>query len=121
MKIKTSELSGVALDWAIAKATRNSSVKLAFPPIIDDRNQPCMVTESWGLWSPSTDWSQFGSLIESFGGRINLELRMSERSASFTQGALRIGCTASNVLIAGCRAIVLAKLGDEVDVPEELL
>jgi hypothetical protein len=119
MKIKVSELSGVVLDWAVAKAAEVAVFVLdADNP--DGKWQTQRAGYPHGPWWPSQDWSQGGPLISDLGKRIGLELRISENSASFIQSGLRIGYTASNVLIAACRAIVAAKLGDEVDVPEDL-
>ncbi|WP_312799599.1 phage protein NinX family protein, partial [Pseudomonas sp.] len=75
---------------------------------------------TWHRYKPSSDWSQGGPLVAQNGKRIGLELRLAEVSASFLQSGMRIGYTASDVLIAACRAIVAAKLGDTVQIPSEL-
>ena len=51
MKLKTSELTGAALDWAVAKCEGYVGVALQERTGTD-----------W--YSPSTDWSQGGPIIE---------------------------------------------------------
>ncbi len=75
-------------------------------------------------WSPSTDWSQGGPLIEQ--EYVLLEpsgcdewhaAHVTESEDGAPGWSSEIGMSA---LEAAMRAIVLAHLGDEVDVPEEL-
>lgn len=104
MKIKTSKLIGEQLDWAVAKA-KGWSTHLPW----DDR---CV---------PSTDWSQGGPIIE----REEIATRptrfgweaVTEQSDYYSVCRL-FGPTA---LIAAMRCYVASKLGDEVEIPEELL
>ena len=121
MKIKTSELVGAQLDWAVAKAAGLNArysdncggLSIAEPYSPEDRV----------VWAPSTDWSQGGPLIESCMvvcdyGR---PLAASEKPIWFAQVWKPYGGMAGNTpLIAAMRAIVAAKLGDEIEVPEEL-
>lgn len=121
MKVKTSELIGPALDWAVAKCEGR-----------DYHSHECTyATDGSGkVWAAgtcpsedrySTRWSQGGPIIER------------EEIGTYTQyprvGALEwygrrkgsilgIGPTP---LIAAMRCHVASKLGDEVDVPDELL
>lgn len=147
MKIKTSELSGVALDWAVAQATRAwETAHEQFPTMTLDPTfcsveiRECALS-NWGefgtrcaliprnpmrqavqIYSPSTDWSQGGPLIER--EQIDLEWDGVDGQAYWWKAShqdiaqFQIGYTP---LIAACRAIVAAKLGDEVDVPEGLV
>lgn len=129
MKIKTSELSGVALDWAVAQIDEVKTIMLA--PKKDEPKKPFALFGSIALpvggdaengYSPSTCWHCGGPLIES--RMVSLHCPQSADDiwagwvitdkGEFCQG----GDTA---LIAACRAIVAAKLGDEVDVPEGLV
>lgn len=135
IEVKTSELEGAALDWAVAKALnltlrhqqRNGchaagyhAVGKAYGYIWYDTQPNGYVGSLYG-WNPSRCWKDGGPLIAEQGKRIGLELRISENSASFIQAGMRIGYIASDVLIAACRAIVGAKLGDTVQVPDELV
>ena len=101
MKVKTSELQGPALDWAVCRA-------------ID--------TKYFGaITSPSTDWSQCGPLVEQLGVAISPE-QFGWEAAVYDGGHINpVDGQGPAPLIAACRAIVETKLGDEVDVPEGLL
>jgi len=120
MMIKTSELEGAALDWAVANAVKPDSMARLTP-----RNYKwfCIDTaEEHKIWSPSTNWSQGGPLIESHDvscSRVDKIITKGGNAlywmASCPSGCKGLGPTP---LIAACRAIVAAKLGEEVDVPE---
>ena len=115
MKIKTADLIGPALDWAVAKCL-----------------QPGY--EEWRLirwveqeFAPTANWAQGGPLIEreEIGLRRNAPCsrgREWEASPSITaKGAGGKWGYGSTPLIAAMRCFVTSRLGDEVDVPEELL
>jgi len=108
MLIKTSELDGAALDWAVAKAV-NGFEGLSHWSVV-----------TYGGYSPSSDWSQGGPLIEQ--GEVKIKPAWREWYASARNGILHYAETSGPTpLIAACRAIVAANLGDEVEVPEELV
>jgi len=97
MKIKTSDLTLLALDRAVAHA-------LGAP---DDGN---------GLPYYSTDWAQGGPIIER--ERIDVLYEHDLRWIAVPQkGIESYGPTP---LIAAMRCYVASKLGDEVEIPEEL-
>lgn len=108
MKLKTSELTGAALDWAVAKANDD---KLEFGLTDDERY--------------STDWAQGGPIIER--EKIDLKHLPYDRPPywgalkSNTAAYARSGQIGPTALIAAMRCFVASKLGDKVDVPEELL
>ena len=154
MKIKTSELTGPALDWAVAKAEgrglqRNpvgaqgghgwwiweetpsgrggilidKSVYMEIGP----HTQP-KTRNSGDRYSPSTDWAQGGPILGRELTSVNLvseenEQKWSARKAKYLpeEGAKVLEQCGPTPLIAICRCYVASKLGDEVDVPEELL
>lgn len=121
MLTKTSELSGAALDWAVAKC---EGYIATFKP--DEVVYVHPLSGEWhhnGNWSPSTKWVQGGPIIErekiALCPDSNYELRGGRWSAVDWGGNLvEFG---SAPLIAAMRCYVASKLGDEVDVPEELL
>ena len=189
MKIKTSELTGATLDWAVAKcegralrdavyATIEEAAQRTVPftmfsvdygddhkwaaheitvtrfgcapgctlPSItafrdgvpfnatvdmyfwtrEEAELDCLISNEGGLenFTPSTDWTQGGPLIER--EKINL-MHAVPGSINYSLGIL---CTAhdyvrymdgSTPLTAAMRCFVASKLGDEVDVPKELL
>lgn len=121
--MKTSELTGAALDWAVAKAQGRTDVTI--------RRGMCGITgwtggdynghNTWTGWYPSTNWAQGGPISE----REKIDTHWDDgvwyakhpsirpRSRSYRTGPTE--------LIAKMRCYVASKLGDEVDVPEELL
>ena len=108
MKIKVSELTDRQIDWLVAKC---EGVYLAFPVPLDKGCTP---------FQPSTDWAQGGPLIER--EKINVEFSETDTSdepwAAWRHNIrFRFGPTS---LIAAMRCYVASKLGDEVDIPEEL-
>lgn len=144
MKVKTSELSGVQLDYAVGlalgynirterKCVRGISFDDGFinlcqevncwfdyadnPGFISFDGQPSM------LWQPSSDWSQSGWLIDDFNLSISAPFQGREAVATVQEG-LSSGAHSYNgktTLNAICRAVVSAKLGDEVEIPDEIM
>jgi hypothetical protein len=92
MKVKTSELSGAQLDWAVARADGYPDEDIS----VD--------------WNYSTDWAQGGPIIER--ERIELEWSGSEWWARIWADNDFKGSTP---LIAAMRCYVASKLGEEVD------
>lgn len=123
MKIKTSELIGAALDWAVAKCEGRLR---GFPPLGErtDLNEGVTLHGVKEFLHYSTNWARGGPIIEGegitvicwnknpdqWGARKWLEL----------DGAPSVHVYAPTPLIAAMRCYVASKLGDEVDVPEEL-
>lgn len=112
MKIKTEDLTGPALDRAVGQ-----SLKLP-APYWDER----------GCCAPySNDWSKGGPIIEreEIGIRRNAPCsdgRQWEASGSITaKGAGYRWGYGPTPLIAAMRCYVASKLGEEVDIPDELI
>jgi hypothetical protein len=109
--MKTIDLIGPALDWAVSTCkSRPHSFTLR------DSEPPLRVL----LFQPSTNWSQGGPIIE----REAIELTPDEYAGTWAAYMTNEGepyeGTGTTPLIAAMRAYVASKLGDEVDVPEEL-
>ena len=125
MKIKTSELTGAALDWAVAKC-EEVEVELSelYPP--DAPKQVYMVVmvtdfeDESPEYNPSTDWQLAGPIIE----REGIELERAERWQSRKLWIAQCGTAARIIgptpLIAAMRCYCASKLGDEVEITEEL-
>lgn len=104
MRIKTNELSGAALDWAVAKCDGHD---MEYFQIVD-------------AYLPSTDWSQGGPIIEREGISV---ARRGEHSFSPWGAVLQefeFDEEGPTPLIAAMRCYVTSKLGDYIDIPEEL-
>ena len=120
MKIKTNELEGAALDWAVAVATGYED------HVYTDGGGELRHGVLAYRWAPSSDWSQGGPLIAD---GVYMLCRQNPLSPIpfETEGwiaaheGLPFLFDGPTPLIAACRAIVAAKLGDEIDVPEELV
>lgn len=112
MKIKTSELTGFALDWAVAQIELQAH---------DGETNRLMVTcgdDNGWKFKPSTDWAQGGPIIER--ERISV-VAMPDGSWQSQGRNLRPHFHNPTPLIAAMRCYVASKLGDEVDVPDELV
>ncbi|PLK61924.1 DUF2591 domain-containing protein, partial [Klebsiella quasipneumoniae] len=121
MKIKTEDLVGIQLDYAAALATGQ---KVDF-----EVDTGCLWFEDrdvWFTWSPSTEWAQCGPMMESFSiscyqsadpatGKVYHWVGVNELVAP----GRRRGLIADNPRVAVCRAVVFAKFGDEIELPDE--
>ena len=113
--MKTSELTGAALDWAVAKC---EGVALVLAPFTGARNfvilgqnmKPTIV-----MYEPSLYWAQGGPIIER--ERITPEWTGENWMAYIKHDDEFFGPTP---LIAAMRCYVASKLGDEIKLPEEL-
>jgi hypothetical protein len=102
--MKTSELTGAALDWAVQ--------------IAEGYVQPDPIDFARNCFKPSTDWAQGGPIIE----RERIDVWAWEKNWSAGDNkALNTRAHGPTPLIAAMRCYVASKLGDDVDVPEELI
>ena len=111
--MKTSKLIGPALNWAVVKASGQNADYWLEKYASEDRRCMCE--------SPSTDWSQGGSIIE----REKIQLLPSITSETWNAACPHHGnciqVTGPTPLIAAMRCFCASRLGDEVDIPKELL
>jgi hypothetical protein len=122
--MKTSELTGAALDWAVAKCIYDNLRYRYGSPCFNPLTK--RVYESQGLqdigvtFSPSTNWAQGGPIIE----REAITVSEGSPVAGLEWMACDRGCThiqhGPTYLIAAMRCYVASKLGDDVAVPKEL-
>jgi len=116
MKIKTSELTGAALDWAVAKCEGKTVTYYGrglWYGIEDGHDY------RWE-WSPSTNWAQGGPIIEEEGISVWVFDDVTWKAENPFAGAECV-YEGPTPLIAAMRCFVASRLGDEVDVPEELV
>jgi len=114
--MKTAELTGAALDWAVAKCE-------IYPMGIwyDDDELPMVREDETSEYKPSTDWVQGGAIIEREGITI-LSTESGEWCATIGELYYEDDEPRSPTpLIAAMRCYVASKLGDEIELPEELM
>lgn len=116
MKIKTSELADAALDWAVATCEGYSAS-------ISESGEVIIIREGVvDYFDPHRNWGWGGPIIErenisvGYQGHLGVPL-YSLWYATNRGNAFGFGQTP---LIAAMRCYVASKLGDEIEVPEEL-
>ena len=130
--MKTSELIGPALDYSVAKC---EAVTLAEHIEGNYSWLEHEVTGNWVTYSPSTDWSQGGPIIcreitkvfrnvsGTWSAMIlkDVPIPPEDRGTSLalTRRAQWNGA-GPTPLIAAMRCLVASRIGDEVEIPEEL-
>lgn len=119
--LRTCDLIGAALDWAVAKAQGFYEAENCYGGISWFDRDGLELVDYYG-WNPSTDWNQGGPLIErndwALPYRATARYHLGKYESCTPGGFPHNGETP---LIAACRAIVSAHLGDSVDVPAELV
>ena len=113
--MKTNELTGAALDWAVAKCEPDDTLAIYFD---EDTGEP-LCHDDWESnqeYKPSTDWAQGGPIIE----RERIQLARVGDVWEAWVDADGIFCQGPTPLIAAMRCYVTSKLGDEVEIPTEL-
>jgi hypothetical protein len=124
MKIKTSELSGIALDWAVAKCEGHEIDSLMGGAVWYWLK--CSLTgapEVVEVFRPSTDWAQGGPIIErEKTALIYFHDGGHEKGGEWlAEAALEeIEIYGPTALIAAMRCYVQSRQGDAIDVPPNL-
>ena len=124
--MKTSELSGAALDWAVAKC--EGATNFWYDTIathwvkLDGKDRA--LSKGWAQsYLPSTTWAQGGPIIERAWLDVTPWPNESDENLRWQcKQHDSINCVAvgPTPLIAAMRCYVASKLGDEVDLPKEL-
>lgn len=109
MKIKTNELTGAALDWAVGKCEGYEDRHFDDEDKVFRDDEDC-----W--YQPSADWSQGGVIIEREGISVYFEngdwyAKLQSKPVTYYD---------YSPLVAAMRCYVASKLGEEVEVSEEL-
>jgi hypothetical protein len=123
--MKTSELTGAALDWAVAKCEGGANLRFDgvacwwFTLNGVDR----VLSSGWSNkqnFNPSTDWAHGGPIIEREGITVSdgspvtgLEWMACDRGSTHIQHG-------PTYLTAAMRCYVASKLGDNIDISEGL-
>lgn len=125
IEVKTADLVGEALGWAVGKA-EGLDVFLAPPeygnPWRVFARYRATVTEYTKRFNPWEDWALGGPLIEKYKLDLGapMEMKLGPWTAN-TEWGHPSGQKGGTALVASCRAVVAAKLGDTVQVPKELM
>jgi hypothetical protein len=93
--MKTSELTGPALDWAVSQIEGHERAY-------------------------STDWAHGGPIIEEEGMSLNMEDRAVWHAAMWWDGRGEVVGVGSTPLVAAMRCFVTSRMGDTIEVPEGL-
>lgn len=137
--IKTADLTGAALDWAVAKCEGRRTYITRYEHTMTgqcvlDADLVDLSTDGPQEFKYSRDWSQGGPIIEQEGIALWLSatpekgkwaaadarwMDLDPESEEFL--AMPDPWHGPTALIAAMRCHVASKLGDEVEVPEELL
>jgi hypothetical protein len=112
--MKTSELTGLALDWAVAKC---EGVAVDY---VDDGINRCFLMSMGGRFNPSTNWAQGGPIIEREWVDLHCVNDSLWKADCSTPNGLIMG-SGSTPLIAAMRCYVASKRGDEIDILTELM
>lgn len=112
--IKTSELDGNALDWAVAQC---AGVPVH---ILSSRLLKAVYHNEYGAgrFQPSKKWEHAGPIIEREGIEIHRRSDPVDSWSAF--GSHQVYGIGPTPIVAAMRCYVAGRLGDEVQVPEEL-
>lgn len=148
IEVKTGELVGPALRYAVMVAIAGhlraehaplegkDYQRVCLPAGFDDHGlwfeaaHPAWAgTAGCRTWRPDEDWAQGGPLRDKYkvavyevqAGGVAASLRGDEPEFWIDEADFEADATGSTALIAICRAIVAAKLGDTVRVPAALV
>ncbi|WP_404823273.1 phage protein NinX family protein [Pseudomonas capsici] len=123
IEVKTAELTGAALDWAVAQVDGVKTIMLQVRS--SEHKKPFALAGSIALplaaeegYAPSICWHCGGPLVDRF--KIEI-IRCHDEVHAKVAGKTNAAGYGDTVLVAACRAIVASKLGDTVQVPRELM
>lgn len=133
IEVKTSELTGAALDWAVAQIDEVKTIMMNVRQ--SEQKKPFALFGSLALplaseqgYAPSSCWHCGGPLIEKFQLDLTFERKGTIYAYPCNDDGLpdtsrqtdEYGSYAQTYLVAACRAIVAKQLGEVVSVPAEL-
>jgi hypothetical protein len=111
--VKTSELTGPALDWAVAEC------EFPEPDYCDEDRLvyvTCELDHGMNTFSPSTNWAQGGPIIE----QLFADYQFGYEDGEFFVGNPGTYFYGPTPLIAAMRCYVASQLGDIIDIPTSL-
>lgn len=123
--IKVSEATNIQLNWLVAEAELDLDRNEDCSRYIDHKGRVMWERGdlSW-VFTPSTDWSQMGPIIDNIDGVLmkrwvesNREGKCQVEIHNYIGDWISFGPT---LCVAAARCYVASKLGETVEVPEEL-
>lgn len=140
VEVKTAELAGPALDWAVATAEGRDDIKISKmlqmfggEYYIELNSRWDVISPGSAIYKPRERWSQGGPLIEREKiiiippvswcierGETDWEARVDPYFESM-HSKPEHSCLGDTPLIAAMRCFVSSKMGDVVQVPAELV
>lgn len=114
MKIKVSEATPKQIDWMVAKC---AGVKVRWSAPHD---QLLDISQPYAVWCPHRSWAQGGPIIERESIQVTPGWSAIVHKNIFLDG-LECFMQGPTPLIAAMRCYVASKLGEEVDVPDNLI
>lgn len=137
MLVKISELTGTKLDWAVAKCEGFTLYEDAMLNGITKRgvwlSGLSIEPNTWtplAMFTPSTDWAQGGPIIErekfdristNVSGGFTVSRKFVELRDDDSYSIRWVHGSGPTTLIATMRCYVASKLGDTVEIPDELM
>ncbi len=131
VKLKTAELDGQRLDWAVIVAIKH------IPKLTYYRNEPTVEVQDWTRhdsvvkgfrFHPATEHCFAGPLIERYclgifkhNPDVDSGVPIAGEEWIATSYADGLAMTGPDFITAAMRNIVMAEIGDEVEVPIELV
>lgn len=137
-KIRVSEASGPVLDWLVGVVNNTPNLHLVAKPgklcVYGALPMPSGELLDWPF-QPSTDWAQGGPIIEREGINTFKYNKLDESETDKWCGhkivkrtdwrgdslSVAVAMDGPTPLIAAMRCYVTSKLGEEIEVPDELL
>ena len=127
--MKTSEITGVALDWAVAKSAGVGVHMSRGGWVVFDSDSHAEFSNGYNdskmqMFKPSFNWAQGGAIIERECISIEHCWDASEESPAMWQATYTnslIEEQGATPLVAAMRCYVASKLGDEIEIPTELM
>jgi len=117
MELKTSELAGSALRWAVAKC---EGWVIGDDMWITDPKEPG-TGQPLSDFQPDSDWSQGGPIIEREIVSLDAENgRARWKACAWRKDGDLQSAIGPSPLIAAMRCYIASKLGDTVTIPDEL-
>lgn len=128
VEVKTAELTGAALDWAVMVCVKGEKTKHEFDGgklfLLVNKELLGHCHEMSLPFMPSTRWQECGPLISKYHMDFSCDHPETIGSALCDENGMYLGdgmMYGPTHLIAACRAIVASLLGETVSVPRELL